>query len=71
MPLEVRTKEEFLRYAPSASECRVVYGKETAKVKLRTPKRLVVLKVNPIEVKEITKEVKAEVIEIGTKPEKE
>jgi len=40
MPYEVKSKEELLKLAPYAIECRVKYNKDEIKIKLRTKKTL-------------------------------
>lgn len=63
MPIEVKNKEEFLKIAERALECRVKRLKDTVKLKLRTKKYLYTLKVKPEEADEILKEIKVKTVE--------
>ena len=65
MPREVRSREEFVRLAPAAQECRVVRGVDFVKLKLRTPEYLHVFKTNEDEAENLLKELKdVEIVEI-------
>jgi len=63
MPSEVSDTEEFLRISERASECRVKRLKDVVKLKLRTPRQLYTIRVNPEKAAELLKQVKCEVIE--------
>lgn len=58
MPVELKSKEEFLKIAERAEECRVKKLKDTAKLKLRTKRYLYTLKVKLEEVDELLERVK-------------
>jgi large subunit ribosomal protein L38e len=63
MPAEVMDDQEFVRISERAVECRVKRLKDTVKLKLRTPKQLYTIKVNPERAAEMLKQIRCEVIE--------
>lgn len=66
MPMEIKSKEEFIKILPQAIECRVKQNKDHVKIKLRTRKRLYTYKTsNQDEVKEILDQVKCPIVNIS------
>jgi hypothetical protein len=63
MPKEIRSKEEFQKLLPSATEIRVVKSGEDAKVKIRTKNQLYTYKTTEAEVESLTKGTKTPVVE--------
>jgi len=63
MPVEIKTKEEFLKLLPFAKECRVVKRKNYVKLKLRLSRRLYTYKTNEKEAEELLKQVKCKIVE--------
>ncbi|MDG6926171.1 MAG: hypothetical protein JRN09_06415 [Nitrososphaerota archaeon] len=63
MPREIRSKEEFQKLLPSATEIRVVRSGDNAKVKLRTRDRLYTYRTTGADVEVLTKGTKAPVVE--------
>ena len=63
MPREIKTKEEFQKILPAATEVRVVRGEETAKVKLRTATRLYTYETKAADVDALLKGIKTPVVE--------
>lgn len=64
MPREVFDMEEFIKLSERASHCRVKRLKEVVKLKIRTPKTLYTLKVNPERAAEIMKRLRCEIVEV-------
>jgi hypothetical protein len=64
MPREIRSKEEFQKLLPSATEIRVVKDGESAKVKLRTRDRLYTFVTKEADVESLTKGTKVPVVEL-------
>ena len=64
MPKEIHDVERFIMLANGAVECRVKRIKDVVKLKLRTPRYLYTLKVEPESAEDIIKQVKCQVIEI-------
>jgi len=64
MPKELKDVNKFIELSNKAIECRVKRIKETVKLKLRTPRYLYTLKVDPQGAEEIIKKIKCQVIEI-------
>lgn len=58
LPVEVKSKEDFINVASRAVEIRVKRGKEYAKIKARTKKYLYTLKVNLNELDSLINELK-------------
>ncbi len=63
MPREIADADEFIKMSEKAIECRVKRSKDTVKLKLRTPRQLYTLKVDPAKATELLKQVKCEVVE--------
>jgi hypothetical protein len=63
MPSEVANSEEFVKLSERASECRVKRLKDIVKLKLRTPKQLYTIRLDPEKAAEVLKLVRCEVIE--------
>jgi large subunit ribosomal protein L38e len=63
LPKEITDADEFVKISEKAVECRVKRSENTVKLKLRTPRQLYTLKVDPTKAAELLKQVKCEVIE--------
>ena len=63
MPSELTDTEEFVRISERATECRVKRLKDIVKLKLRTPKKLYTIRVDPNKAAELLKLIRCEVIE--------
>jgi ferritin-like protein len=63
MPSELTDTEEFVRISERATECRVKRLKDIVKLKLRTPRQLYTLRVDPNKAAELLKLIRCEVIE--------
>jgi len=63
MPAEVTDAEEFVRMSERAVECRVKRLKDVVKLKIRTPRELYTIKVDPEKAAEMLKQIRCEVIE--------
>jgi hypothetical protein len=63
LPKEITDTEKFLKISETAVECRVKRLTDVVKLKLRTPRELYTLKVDPTKAAELLKQVKCEVIE--------
>ena len=64
MPTEVFDTEEFVGLSEEAEYCNVKRLEDVVKLKLRTPKMLYTLKVEPTKAEEIFKKLKCEIREI-------
>jgi len=64
MPSEVFDAEKFVTMSEHADYCAVKRGREAVKLKLRTPKKLYTLKVEPGKAEEIIKKLQCEIREI-------
>ena len=64
MPSEIFDVEKFVEISDHAEYCSVKRLKETVKLKLRTPKQLYTLKVEPLKAEEIIKKLKCEILEL-------
>lgn len=64
MPAEISDVDEFVAMSAKAKFCSVKRLKESVKLKLRTPRRLYTLKVEPLRADEIIKKLKCEIQEI-------
>ena len=64
MPSEIFDVEKFVEMSDRAEYCAVKRLKETVKLKLRTPKKLYTLKVEPLKAEEIIKKLKCEILEL-------
>ena len=64
MPSEIFDSEKFVEISGRAEYCAVKRLKDVVKLKLRTPKRLYTLKVEPTKAEEIIKKLQCEIREI-------
>jgi ferritin-like protein len=64
MPSEIVDVEKFVEMSERAEYCYVKRLKEVVKFKLRTPRQLYTLKVEPSKAEEITKRLQCEIREI-------
>ncbi len=64
MPVEIFDVEEFIEIAERAEYCNIKRLEREVKLKLRTPKKLFTLKVNPTKAEEIVKKLRCEIREI-------
>ncbi|MGA2461092.1 MAG: hypothetical protein ABSF82_06700 [Candidatus Bathyarchaeia archaeon] len=63
MPSELTDTEEFVKISERATECRVKRLKDIVKLKLRTPRQLYTIRVDPNKAAELLKLIRCEVIE--------
>lgn len=64
MPSEIFDSEKFVEISGHAEYCAVKRLKDVVKLKLRTPKRLYTLKVEPAKAEEVIKKLQCEMREI-------
>jgi hypothetical protein len=64
MPVEIFDVDEFIKIAERAAYCNIKRLDREVKLKLRTPKTLYTLKVNPTKAEEIVKKLSCEIREI-------
>jgi ferritin-like protein len=64
VPSEIFDSEKFVEISGRAEYCAVKRLKDVVKLKLRTPKRLYTLKVEPAKAEEIIKKLQCEIREI-------
>ncbi len=64
MPAEITNAEKFIEMSANAKFCAVKRLKTEVKLKLRTPKRMYTLKVEPGKAEETIKKLKCEIQEI-------
>jgi ferritin-like protein len=64
MPSEISDSEKFVEISGRAEYCAVKRLKDVVKLKLRTPKRLYTLKIEPAKAEEIIKKLQCEIREI-------
>ncbi|MFA5365359.1 MAG: 50S ribosomal protein L38e [Candidatus Bathyarchaeia archaeon] len=64
MPIEIFDVDEFIKIAERAKYCNIKRLDREVKLKLRTPKALYTLKVNPTNAEEIVKKLSCEIREI-------
>lgn len=64
LPEEVVDPEEFVRLSEHAEACRIIRSKDFVKLKLRKPRKLYTLKMNPAEAEEVIKRLKCEIVEV-------
>jgi hypothetical protein len=64
MPSEIFDTEKFVGLSERADYCAVKRLKDVVKLKLRTPKKLYTLKVEPTKAEEIIKKLQCEIREI-------
>lgn len=63
MPSELTDTDDFVKISERATECRVKRLKDIVKLKLRTPKQLYTIRVDPNKAAELLKLIRCEVIE--------
>ncbi len=64
MPVEIFNVDEFIKIAERAKYCNIKRLEREVKLKLRTPRKLFTLKVNPTKAEEIIKKLSCEIREI-------
>ena len=64
MPEEIFDVDKFIQIAERAEYCNIKRLEREVKLKLRTPKKLYTLKVNPTKAEEIVKKLSCEIREI-------
>jgi len=64
LPSEIFDAEKFVEISGRAEYCAVKRLKDVVKLKLRTPKRLYTLKVEPAKAEEVMKKLQCEIREI-------
>jgi len=64
MPEEVFDVDKFVELSERAEYCSIKRLKRMVKLKLRTPRKLFTLKVNPAKAEEVVKKLRCEIREI-------
>ncbi|NWF86345.1 50S ribosomal protein L38e [Candidatus Bathyarchaeota archaeon] len=64
MPSEITEPEKFIEISGRAEYCAVKRLRNVVKLKLRTPRQLYTLKVEPLKAEEIIKKLQCEIREI-------
>jgi len=64
MPEEVFDLERFVQISERAEYCAIKRLRKAVKLKLRTPKKLYTLKINPTKAEEIMKKLRCEIREV-------
>lgn len=64
MPTEIFDVDKFVETSERAEYCSIKRLKDVVKLKLRTPKRLYTLKVEPSKAEEVIKKLRCEIREI-------
>jgi ferritin-like protein len=64
MPAEIFDVEKFIEIAERAEYCSIKRLERVVKLKLRTPKKLFTIKVNPTNAEEIVKKLRCEIREL-------
>jgi len=64
MPEEVFDVDKFIEISERAEYCDIKRLKRMVKLKLRTPRKLFTLKVNPTKAEEVVKKLRCEIREI-------
>lgn len=64
MPEEISDADKFIEVSERAEYCNIKRLKQTVKLKLRTPRKLITLKVDPTKAEEIIKKLHCEIREI-------
>jgi len=64
MPQEIFDVDKFIEISERAEYCNVKRLKQIVKLKLRTPRKLITLKVDPTKAEEIVKKLRCEIREI-------
>jgi hypothetical protein len=63
MPTEITDVDKFVSMSAKAKYCSVQRLKDSVKLKLRTPRQLYTLKIEPLRVEEIIKKLQCEIHE--------
>lgn len=63
LPAEIKDADRFLTLSETATECRVKRTEDTVKLKLRTPKMLYTIKLDPATAEDLLKKLKCEIRE--------
>jgi len=64
MPEEVFDVDKFIEISERAEYCNIKRLKRMVKLKLRTPRKLFTLKVNPTKAEEVVKKLRCEIREV-------
>jgi hypothetical protein len=64
MPKEIFDTDKFIEIAERAEYCNIKRLEREVKLKLRTPRKMFTLKVNPTKAEEIVKKLRCEIREI-------
>jgi len=64
MPEEVFDVDKFVQISERADYCNIKRLKRTVKLKLRTPRKLYTLKVDPTKAEEVVKKLRCEIREV-------
>jgi ferritin-like protein len=64
MPAEIFDIDKFVQVAERAEYCAIKRLKKTVKLKLKTPKKLYTLKIDPNKADEVLKKIRCEVREV-------
>ncbi len=64
MPKEIFDVDQFIQISERAEYCAIKRLEKIVKLKLRTPKRLYTLKIDPTKAEEIIKKLRCEIREI-------
>jgi len=64
LPVETKDVERFVSLSESANVCQIKRAKDVVKLKLRTPKTLYTLKLEPTEAEEVIRKLKCQVAEV-------
>ena len=64
MPVEVFDKEKFIELSGKATECKIKKNKDNTKLKLRTPRYMYTIKLDPAEADELAGKLSCPTTEI-------
>jgi large subunit ribosomal protein L38e len=64
MPIEIFNQEKFIELSDNATECKIKKNKNNTKLKLRTPKYLYTIKLDPASADELIKKLNCPTIDI-------
>jgi large subunit ribosomal protein L38e len=64
MPIEIFDQEKFIELSDTASECRIKKNKNNTKLKLRTPKYLYTMKLDPASADDLVKKLSCPTIDL-------
>lgn len=64
MPQEIFDVDKFVEISERAEYCNIKRLKKIVKLKLRTPRKLVTLKVDPTKAEEVVKKLRCEIREV-------